>query len=115
MKRTKKEQRHRIKLRIRKTIKGTEVRPRLSIFRSNREIYGQIINDLDGTTIASASSRDMGLSGNKSEQAKTAGKSLGEKAKEAGIETVVFDRSGYLYHGRVKAFADGAREAGLNF
>ena len=103
---------------IRQTVKGTEARPRLSVFRSNREIYAQIINDEKGVTLVAASST-ADLRGaektNKVEQAKSVGKCLAVKAKEAGISTVVFDRNGYLYHGRVKSLADAAREEGLIF
>lgn len=103
-----------IKRRIRKKIFGTANVPRLSVFRSNKAIYAQLIDDNNGLTIASASS--SGLSGsNKSEIAKQVGIQIGEKAKNAQVEKVVFDRNGYLYHGRVKALADGARESGLNF
>ena len=112
---TKKEQRRiKIKFRIRKSVNGTAERPRLSVFRSNKQIYAQVINDLTGTTLASASSLGMEkMSG--VEQAKKVGALVAEKAKAAGVETVVFDRNGYLYHGRVKALADAARNAGLNF
>ena len=112
---TKKEQRRlKIKFRIRKRVNGTAERPRLSVFRSNKQIYAQVINDLTGTTIASASS--LGLEKvPKSEQAHKVGELLAEKAKAAGVETVVFDRNGYLYHGRVKELADAARSGGLKF
>ena len=112
------ERRQRIKYRIRKVISGTATKPRLSVFRSNKEIYAQIIDDVTGKTISSASSRDKDIasaSGNKVEIANLVGKALAEKAKKAGIETVSFDRGGYLYHGRVKSLAEGAREAGLKF
>ncbi len=114
---TKVESRARIKSRVRKSIFGTAEVPRLSVFRSNKEIYGQLINDLDGKTLLSASSMDKSIekTGNKSDVAKAVGKALAEKAKEAGIERVAFDRNGYLYHGRVKSLADGAREGGLKF
>ena len=115
---TKNERRQRIKNRIRKTVSGTESRPRLSVFRSNKEIYAQIVDDVTGKTIAAASSRDKDISdanGNKSEIATLVGKAIGEKAKSAGVETISFDRGGYLYHGRVKSLAEGAREAGLKF
>jgi large subunit ribosomal protein L18 len=108
----------RIKLRIRKIIKGTSERPRLTVFRSNKEIYAQVINDLAGHTLVSASSRDKGIDdkkGNKTLKAKLVGQLIAERAKEAGIDNVVFDRNGYLYHGRVKALADAARESGLKF
>ncbi|MCK8521682.1 50S ribosomal protein L18 [Aquimarina sp. D1M17] len=107
-----------IRKRIRGRVSGTEQRPRLSVFRSNKEIYAQIIDDVTGKTISSASSRDKDIasaSGNKVEIANLVGKTLAEKAKKAGVETVSFDRGGYLYHGRVKSLADGAREAGLKF
>ena len=112
---TKKEQRRlKIKFRIRKSVNGTAERPRLSVFRSNKQIYAQVINDLTGTTLVSASS--LGLEKlAKSEQAQKVGALLAEKAKAAGVEKVVFDRNGYLYHGRVKALADAAREGGLKF
>ena len=115
---TKSERRNRIRKRIRKVISGTTSSPRLSVFRSNAEIYAQIIDDLTGTTIVTASSRDKDLAdakGNKSEVSKIVGKAVAEKAKAKGIETVVFDRGGYLYHGRVKSLAEGAREGGLKF
>lgn len=110
--------RWRIKMRIRKSIEGTPERPRLSVFRSNKEIYVQLINDSEGNTVAAASSRDEAISGkkvNKIEQAKLVGQLIAEKARDAGIENVVFDRNGYLYHGRVKALAEAAREQGLKF
>lgn len=112
---TKKEQRRlKIKLRIRKTVKGSTERPRLSVFRSNKQIYAQVINDLTGTTLASASSLGMEkLSG--IEQAKKVGALVATNAKAAGVESVVFDRNGYLYHGRVQALAEAAREGGLKF
>ena len=104
-------------MRIRKDIKGTAQRPRLSIYRSNRFIYAQLIDDVSGVTLTQASSFESGVAndGNKVDQSAAAGKLLAERAKSAGIETVVFDRGGYLYHGRVKALADGAREGGLQF
>lgn len=112
---TKKEQRRlKIKFRIRKRVNGTAERPRLSVFRSNKQIYAQVINDITGTTLASASS--LGLEKMpKKEQAQKVGALIAEKAKAAGIETVVFDRNGYLYHGRVQELADAARKGGLNF
>ena len=112
---TKKEQRRiKIKFRIRKRVNGTAERPRLSVFRSNKQIYAQVINDLEGKTLASASS--LGLEKmTKTEQAQKVGALVAEKAKAAGIESVVFDRNGYLYHGRVQALADAAREGGLKF
>ncbi len=112
---SKSERRNKIRRRIRKTVSGTSTRPRLSVFRSNKEIYAQVINDVDGVTIASASSRDLKASGSKADVAKEVGKAVAEKAKAAGVETVSFDRGGYLYHGRVLSLANGAREAGLNF
>ena len=115
---TKNERRIRIKNRIRKVVSGTEARPRLSVFRSNKEIYAQIVDDVTGKTISAASSRDKDISsakGNKTEIAALVGKSVAEKAIKAGVETISFDRGGYLYHGRVKSLADGAREAGLKF
>ena len=103
-----------IKFRIRKNISGTSERPRMTVFRSNRQIYAQIINDLTGKTLVSASSIRFD---NKTEieQAKEVGALMAEKALSIGIEQVVFDRNGYLYHGRVKSLADGAREKGLKF
>lgn len=116
MKRTKQQSRQRIHLRVRKKISGTPERPRLSVYRSNKAIYCQIIDDSKGHTLVAASSAENGkTSGNKTEQAKSVGQLIAEKAKSAGIETVVFDRGGYLYHGRVKALAEGAREGGLKF
>jgi len=97
---------------------GTAERPRLSVFRSNSEIYAQIINDREGTTLLAVSSRDKDLAkskGTKSEIAGLVGKAIAEKAKKAGIDKVAFDRGGNLYHGRVKSLAEGAREAGLQF
>ncbi|MBT8259078.1 MAG: 50S ribosomal protein L18 [Bacteroidia bacterium] len=115
---TKSERRKRIRSRIRKVVSGNETRPRLSVFRSNKEIYAQIVDDVNGKTICSASSRDKGIKsakGNKSDIAALVGKAIGEKAVKAGVESISFDRGGYLYHGRVKSLADGAREAGLKF
>lgn len=111
------EKRAKIKRRIRKNVFGTTEQPRLSVFRSNKEIYAQIIDDLKGTTIvASSSYKNKAVEGkSKSEQAVIVGKDLAEKAVKAGVTAVVFDRNGYQYHGRVKALADGAREAGLKF
>ncbi len=114
MKRTKKQSRQRIHLRIRKKVNGTTERPRLSVFRSNASIYCQIIDDLKGHTLAAASSKET-AQGTKTEQAVAVGKIIAEKAKAAGISSVVFDRGGYLYHGRIKALAEGAREGGLQF
>ena len=109
---SKSDKRKRIQLRVRKKIKGTAALPRLSVFRSNKAIYCQLIDDVNGKTLAAAKSSG---SGNKSEQAKETGKALAQKAKAANINEVVFDRSGYLYHGRIKALAEGAREGGLSF
>jgi large subunit ribosomal protein L18 len=117
MKLTKNQSRRRIHKRIRKKIQGTANRPRLSVFRSNKQIYVQVIDDEGGKTLVAASSLENGINreGTKIEQAKKVGVLLAEKAKSANIETVVFDRGGYLYHGRVKSLADGAREGGLIF
>ncbi len=115
---SKEKRRQRIRFRIRKTVSGTEQRPRLAVFRSNKEIYAQIIDDVNGKTITAASSRDKDIDtakANKSEVAKLVGKTLAEKAIKAGVEAVSFDRGGYLYHGRVKSLAEGAREGGLKF
>lgn len=112
---TKSERRQRIKFRIRKIVSGTAAQPRLSVFRSNKEIYAQIIDDVNGVTLAAASSREAGAKGTKIEVAAAVGKLIADKAQKAGISTVSFDRGGYLYHGRVKSLADGAREAGLKF
>ena len=112
----KRARRQRIRYRIRNKITGTAERPRVSVFRSNKQIYAQIINDADGKTLASASSRAEGVDGaTPTDRARQVGKLLAEQAKAAGIERVIFDRGGYLYHGRVKALAEGAREGGLNF
>lgn len=112
---SKQKRRQKIQKRIRKKIKGTAQRPRLNVFRSNTDIYCQVIDDVQGITLASASSREKGVAGEgtKSERAAKVGKLIGERAKAKNIDVVVFDRGGYLYHGRVKALADGAREAGL--
>ncbi len=114
---TKSERRLRIKRRVRKNVEGTTERPRLSVFRSNNEIYAQIINDETSKTIVAASSLDKEVSkdGNKSDIAKAVGKMVAERAKENGVEQITFDRNGYLYHGRIKSLAEGAREAGLKF
>ena len=115
---TKNERRIRIKSRIRKVVSGTKTRPRLAVFRSNKEIYAQVVDDVTGNTLAAASSRDKEIvksKGNKTELAALVGKSVAEKAIKAGVETISFDRGGYLYHGRVKSLAEGAREAGLKF
>jgi large subunit ribosomal protein L18 len=116
MKMTLSERRARIHRRIRKKVNGTQARPRLAIFRSNKSIYAQVIDDIAGNTLVSASSRDTAIAkATKSEMAKEVGKLLAERAKAAGINAIVFDRGGYQYHGRVKALADGAREGGLDF
>jgi len=113
---TKLQRRNRIKNRIRKVISGTESKPRLTVFRSNKEISVQLIDDVSGKTLFAASSRTKGMTkGSKIEIAVAVGKSLAEKAVKAGIENCSFDRNGYLYHGRVKALAEGAREGGLKF
>ena len=109
--------RAKIKRRIRKRVSGTSKVPRLSVFRSNKQIYAQLIDDINGVTLASASSfKNKAVeSKSKSEQAAVIGKEVAEKALKVGIESVVFDRNGYLYHGRVKSLADSAREGGLKF
>jgi large subunit ribosomal protein L18 len=107
--------RTRIKYRIRKKVSGTSQKPRLSVFRSNKEIYCQLIDDVNGVTLAAASTKGSAHNGTKAEQATAVGKSIGAKAKALNIEKVVFDRGGYLYHGRVKSLAEGARESGLIF
>ena len=101
--------------RVRGKITGTAARPRLTVYRSNRGIFAQLVDDDAGKTIASASWVGLGHKGDKTAQAHEVGKALAAAAKKAGIETVVFDRGGYLYHGRVKALAEGAREGGLSF
>ena len=111
---TKKERRIKIKHRIRKKINGTASRPRLTVFRSNKGIYVQAVNDLEGKTIVAASSKGI-TEGTKSEIAAKVGEAVAKKCIEAGITEVVFDRNGYLFHGRVKALADGARNGGLKF
>ena len=114
----KRDRRTRIKNRIRKIISGTESNPRLSVFRSNKEIYAQLIDDSNGKIIVASSSRDKNIDkdkSNKTELASLVGKDIAEKAIKKGIKQVSFDRSGYLYHGRVKSLADGAREVGLKF
>ncbi|MDO9375781.1 MAG: 50S ribosomal protein L18 [Ferruginibacter sp.] len=110
--------RQKIKFRIRKKINGVAAKPRLSVFRSNAEIYAQLINDENGVTITSVSSRDKDILAqkvNKTEKSKMVGSAIARKAADLGITTVVFDRGGYIYHGRVKAVAEGAREGGLQF
>ena len=114
---TKNDRRLRIKRRIRKIVTGTSEQPRLAVFRSNKEIYAQIINDATGTTLMAASSKqkDIKATGTKTEIASEVGKAIAEKAVKAGITKIAFDRGGYLYHGRVKALAEAAREGGLKF
>jgi large subunit ribosomal protein L18 len=116
---TKLEKRTRIKMRIRKKINGTAETPRLAVYRSNKQIYVQVVDDLNKITLLSASSREKEVNEKsgmkKTDQAKLVGKLLATKCKEKGIEKVVFDRSGYKYHGRVKSLADAAREGGLKF
>lgn len=113
---SKTERRKRIHLRIRKKMEGSSVRPRLSVYRSNKQIYCQLIDDSKGITLASAASTDDSIAGaNKSEVAKKVGELIGSRAQSLNISEVVFDRGGYLFHGRVKALAEGARSAGLKF
>ncbi len=115
---TKLERRYRIKQRIRKIVSGTTERPRMNVYRSNKQIAVQLIDDLQGVTLVAASSLDKAVvaaTGTKSEKAALVGKLIAEKALAAGISSVVFDRNGYLYHGRVKQLADAAREGGLKF
>ena len=114
---SKAKRRQTIRRRIRKKLRGTAERPRISVFRSNKDIYCQAIDDINGVTLVSASSRDKDLerTGNKSEIAKKVGLALAARAQSKGISEVLFDRGGYLYHGRVKALAEGAREGGLKF
>ncbi|AEW87003.1 50S ribosomal protein L18 [Flavobacterium columnare] len=114
---TKSERRQRIQYRIRKIVSGTAARPRLSVFRSNKEIYAQLIDDVNGVTLLAASSREkeVDTKGTKVEVAAVVGRLLAERALKAGIDTVTFDRGGYLYHGRVQSLAEGARAAGLKF
>src|SRR5690349_23158185 len=115
---TKLEKRQKIRYRIRKKVSGTAQKPRLAVFRSNSDIYVQLIDDNDGKTLAAASSRDKDIAAQKNtkvEKSKLVGQAIARKASELGLKDVVFDRGGNLYHGRVKAVADGAREGGLNF
>ena len=114
---TKVEKRIRIKRRVRGKISGSSELPRLSVYKSNKEIYAQLIDDKNGTTLVSASSREKGVdaNGTKTEVSAAVGKAIAAKAIAAGIESIVFDRNGFVYHGRVKALADGAREGGLKF
>jgi large subunit ribosomal protein L18 len=110
--------RQRIKYTIRKKISGTAQLPRLSVFRSNKDIYAQMIDDVNGNTLASASSRDKDIAaqkGTKTEKSKMVGEAVAKKAVELGLASCVFDRGGFLYHGRIKAVAEGAREGGLKF
>ena len=109
------ESRQKRHLRIRKIVKGTQERPRLSVFRSNKAIYVQLIDDVNQVTLASENTRALGLAGSNVKNASELGKAIAEKAKALKITTIVFDRSGYLYHGKVKALAEAAREAGLQF
>ncbi|MDN3619948.1 50S ribosomal protein L18 [Polaribacter undariae] len=110
------QRRARIKRRIRKIVSGTAAKPRLSVYRSNKEIYAQLVDDVNGVTLASVSSRNKEINASTKIEAATAvGKLIAEKATKAGVETIAFDRNGYLYHGRVKVLADAAREAGLKF
>ena len=111
------ERRERIKMRIRKIVSGTQAQPRMTVYRSNKQIYVQFIDDLAGTTLAAASSLDKEFSGNggNKEAARKVGEMIAKRAAEKGIEQVVFDRGGYIFHGRVKELADGAREGGLKF
>ncbi len=115
---TKLERRQKIRYNIRKKVTGTAEKPRLSVFRSNADIYCQLIDDVNGVTLAAASSREKEIAAQKLpkvEKSKLVGASIARKAKELGLEKVVFDRGGNLYHGRVKSVADGAREGGLQF
>lgn len=116
---TKEQRRVRIKHRIRKKIKkGSAAMPRLTVYRSNLDIYAQLVDDISGKTLLAAGSNDKGIKAskvNKSEKAKLVGKLIAEKAVASGINAIVFDRNGYLYHGRVKQLAEGAREGGLKF
>ncbi|GAB0157034.1 MULTISPECIES: 50S ribosomal protein L18 [Chryseobacterium] len=111
------EKRIRIKRRVRGKISGSSELPRLSVYKSNKEIYAQLIDDNSGKTLVSASSREKGVdaNGTKTEVSAAVGKAIAAKAIAAGIENIVFDRNGFVYHGRVKALADGAREGGLKF
>ncbi|MBT3872334.1 MAG: 50S ribosomal protein L18 [Flavobacteriaceae bacterium] len=115
---SKTDRRERLRFRIRKTVSGTTQRPRLAVFRSNKEIYAQLIDDVNGVTITAASSRDKDIDAskaNKVDAAKLVGKTIADRAIKAGLESITFDRGGYLYHGRVKSLAEGAREGGLKF
>ena len=112
---TKIERRNKIKTRIRGKISGTAQRPRMTVFRSNKQIYVQLVDDLAGATLVAASSRNLDVQGDKKTIAAEVGKKIAEKALAAGITEVVFDRNGYLFHGRVKSLADAARNGGLKF
>jgi large subunit ribosomal protein L18 len=110
------ERRERIKLGVRNKISGTKERPRMSVFRSNKGLFVQVIDDVNGTTIASASTKELGEKAKlNQENSKNVGKKIAEKALASGVQSIVFDRNGYLYHGNIKALADGAREGGLKF
>ena len=109
------ESRKRIQRRIRKKVSGTPVKPRLAVYKSNKAIYCQLIDDINGVTLATASSKEVTASGNKVESSKQVGTLIADRAKSAGIDNVKFDRGGSLYHGRIKSLAEGAREGGLNF
>ncbi|MFC6269246.1 50S ribosomal protein L18 [Frigoriflavimonas asaccharolytica] len=112
---TKVQKRIRIKRRVRGKISGSSELPRLTVYKSNKEIYAQVIDDVSGTTLAYASSRSLDTTGTKTDVSIAVGKAIAEKAQTAGISSVVFDRNGFVYHGRIKALADSAREAGLKF
>ena len=113
---SKKDKRQKVRFKIRKKVSGTKDMPRLAVFRSNKEIYAQLVNDVDGSTIVSVSSRNKEIKAStKQEAAAVVGKTIAELATKAGVETVAFDRNGYLYHGRIKVLAEAAREAGLKF
>lgn len=115
---TRAQRRQKIRYRVRKNANGEAQKPRLAVFRSNTDIYAQLIDDVNGVTIAAASSKEKDIAaqkGNKVEISKLVGQSIARKASELGVTTCVFDRGGYLYHGRVKSLADGAREGGLQF
>ena len=117
MPKTKNDRRQRVKRAIRGKLSGSAERPRISVYRSNRFLYVQLIDDVTGRTLAAVSTAEEGINGSASpvDESKAAGQRLAERAKAAGIDTAVFDRNGYKYHGRVKALADGAREGGLTF
>jgi large subunit ribosomal protein L18 len=115
MKITKSKRRLRIRRGIRNKIVGTSERPRLSVFKSNKAVYAQLVDDSNGHTVAAANSIELGTKTNNIDNSKQVGSKLAERAKAAGIESILFDRSGYQYHGKIKALADGAREGGLKF